>query len=68
MARKKKLNTLAAALTIAATGVIGLLVWNYIIKPRRNKLKNASMFDIIDSPLPGEVLDAQFELVDDQQT
>lgn len=68
MARKKKLNPLAAALTIAAIGVTGFVVWTYIIKPRRNKLKNASMFDIIDSPLPGEVLDAQFELVDDQQT
>lgn len=68
MARKKKLNPLAAALTIAAIGVTGFVVWTYIIKPRRNKLKNASMFDIIDSQAPGEVLDAQFELVDDQQT
>lgn len=68
MARKKKLNPLAAALTIAAIGVTGFVVWTYIIKPRRNKLKNASMFDILDSQAPGEVLDAQFELVDDQQT
>ena len=68
MARKKKLNPLAAALTIAAIGVTGFVVWTYIIKPRRNKLKNASMFDIMDSQAPGEVLDAQFELVDDQQT
>ena len=69
MARKKKLNPLAAALTIAAIGVTGFVVWTYIIKPRRNKLKNASMFDIIDSePERNEVLDAQFELVDDQQT
>jgi hypothetical protein len=69
MARKKKLNPLAAALTIAAIGVTGFVVWTYIIKPRRNKLKNASMFDIMDSePERNEVLDAQFELVDDQQT
>jgi hypothetical protein len=68
MARKKKLNPLAAALTIAAIGVTGFVVWTYIIKPRRNKLKSASMFDILDSQAPGEVLDAQFELVDDQQT
>jgi hypothetical protein len=68
MARKKKLNPLAAALTIAAIGVTGFVVWTYIIKPRRNKLKSASMFDIMDSQAPGEVLDAQFELVDDQQT
>jgi hypothetical protein len=60
---------LAAALTIAAIGVTGFVVWTYIIKPRRNKLKNASMFDIMDSePERNEVLDAQFELVDDQQT
>jgi hypothetical protein len=69
MARKKKLNPLAAALTLAAIGVTGFVVWTYIIKPRRNKLKNASMFDIMDSePERNEVLDAQFELVDDQQT
>jgi hypothetical protein len=68
MARKKKLNPIATALTIAAVGLTGWAIWTYIIKPRRNKLKSASMFDIIDSePTPGEVLDAQFEIVDDQQ-
>jgi hypothetical protein len=63
MARKKKLNPMATALTIAAVGVTGWVVWNYIIKPRRNKLKTESMG--VDS-IPNEILDAQFEIIDDQ--
>jgi hypothetical protein len=63
MARKKKLNPMATALTIAAVGVTGWVVWNYIIKPRRNKLKQESMG--VDS-IPSEILDAQFEVIDDQ--
>ena len=63
MARKKKLNPLATALTIAAVGVTGWAVWNFIIKPRRNKLKQESMG--VDS-IPSEILDAQFEVIDDQ--
>ena len=54
---------MATALTIAAVGVTGWGVWNYIIKPRRNKLKTESMG--VDS-IPSEILDAQFEIVDDQ--
>ena len=63
MARKKKLNPMATALTIAAVGVTGWFVWNYIIKPRRNKLKQESIG--VDS-IPSEILDAQFEIIDDQ--
>jgi hypothetical protein len=63
---KKKLNPIATALTIAALGVTGWAVWNYVIKPRRDKKRVASMG--VDSIINNEVLDAQFELVDDQQT
>jgi|688.fasta_scaffold1677587_1 hypothetical protein len=62
---KKKLNPIATALTIAALGVTGWAVWNYVIKPRRDKKRVESMG--VDS-INNEVLDAQFELVDDQQT
>jgi len=67
MATKKKINPLATALVIAGVGVTGWLVWTYIIAPRRNKLRQASMQDIIDSePAPADVLDAQFEVIDRQ--
>jgi hypothetical protein len=62
---KKKLNPIATALTIAALGVTGWAVWTYVIKPRRDKKRVESMG--VDS-INNEVLDAQFELVDDQQT
>jgi hypothetical protein len=65
MATKKKFNPLAAAITIAAIGATGFLVWNFIIKPRRKK-KEQDISDLIAS-YPKEVLDAQFEIVDDQQ-
>ncbi len=68
MARKKKMNPIATALVIATIGVTGWAVWNYIIKPRRQSKKNASMFDIMDSePTPAEIVDAQFEVINDQQ-
>jgi hypothetical protein len=67
MATKKKINPIATALTIAAVGFTGWAIWTYVIKPRRNKLKNASMQDIIDSePEPADVLDATFEVVNNQ--
>jgi hypothetical protein len=66
MARKKKLNPIATALTIAAVGLTGWALWKYVIEPRRNKLKVASM---VDSPIDtNEILDAQFEdVTNDQQ-
>ena len=64
MAKKKKLNPMATALTIAAVGVTGWAIWTYIIKPRRNKLKAESMG--VDS-IPSEILDAQFEIVENDQ-
>jgi hypothetical protein len=62
---KKKLNPIATALTIAALGATGWAIWTYVIKPRRDKKRVESMG--VDS-INNEVLDAQFELVDDQQT
>lgn len=64
MARKKKINPLATAVTIAAVGFTGWAVWNFIIKPQRDKKRAASM-QPVDS-IPGEILDAQFEVVDEQ--
>jgi hypothetical protein len=64
MARKKTINPVATALTIAAVGFTGWALWTYLIKPRREKMKRASM-EIIDS-VPSEILDAQFEQIDDQ--
>lgn len=61
---KKKINPLGTVLTIAAVGVTGWAVWNFIIKPRRDKKRIASM-GAVDS-VPGEILDAQFELIDEQ--
>jgi hypothetical protein len=62
---KKKLNPIATALTIAALGATGWALWMYVIKPRRDKKKLESMG--VDS-INNEILDAQYELVDDQQT
>lgn len=62
---KKKLNPIATALTIAALGATGWALWTYVIKPRRDKKKLESMG--VDS-INNEILDAQYELVDDQQT
>lgn len=64
MARKKKINPLATALTIAAIGATGWAVWNFIIKPQRDKKRAASMGPV--DSIPGEILDAQFEVVDEQ--
>ena len=66
MARKKKLNPIATALTIAGIGVTGWLVWKYVINPRRNKLKQESMG--VDLPIDqSEILDAQFEVIPNDQ-
>jgi hypothetical protein len=64
MATKKKFNPTAAALTILGVGVTGFLVWQFIIKPRREKNKK-QVTDLIAS-YPSEVLDAQFEQIDEQ--
>jgi len=62
---KKKFNPLAAGLTIAAIAGAGFLVYQFIIKPRRQK-KEQNISDLI-AGYPQEVLDAQFEVIDDQQ-
>jgi hypothetical protein len=64
MATKKKFNPTAAALTILGLGVVGFGVWQFIIKPRQEK-KKQQLNDLIAS-YPSEVLDAQFEQIDEQ--
>ncbi len=65
MARKKQFNPEAAALTLAGIAVISFGVYQLIIKPRQAK-KERQISDLIAS-YPSEVLDAQFEVIDDQQ-
>lgn len=63
---RKKINPLATALTIAAIGATGWAIYNFIIKPRREK-KRAELRNIVDS-LPAEILDAQTEVNETQIT
>jgi peptidoglycan/LPS O-acetylase OafA/YrhL len=66
MAQKKKLNPMATALTIAAVGVTGWILWKFVINPRRKKLKQESMG--VDLPIDqSEIFDAQFEIIDNDQ-
>lgn len=68
MARKKKLNPIATALTIAAVGLTGFVIWKLLIEFKRKKLKAASMQEIFDSePEPNDILDSQFEVVNTDQ-
>jgi len=68
MAQKKKLNPIATALTIAAVGLTGFAIYKLLIEPKRNKLKNASMQDILDSETEAnDILDASFEVVNSDQ-
>jgi hypothetical protein len=62
MARKKKLDPIATALTVAGIAAASWAVWKYVISPYRNKLKQSSMG--VDSPMNYEILDAQFEIID----
>jgi hypothetical protein len=62
MARKKKLDPIATALTVAGIAAASWAVWKYVISPYRNKLKQSSMG--VDSSINDEILDAQFEILD----
>jgi hypothetical protein len=64
MATKKKIDPTAAALTILGIAAVSFGVWQFIIKPKREK-KNQQINDLIAS-YPSEVLDAQFEQIDEQ--
>jgi hypothetical protein len=65
MARKKKLDPIATALTVAGIAAASWAVWKYVISPYRNKLKQSSMG--VDSSINDEILDAQFEILDNGQ-
>jgi len=68
MAQKKKLNPIATALTIAAVGLTGFAIYKLLIEPKRNKLKNASMQDVLDTQTEAnDILDASFEVVNTDQ-
>lgn len=64
MARKRKLNPIATALTLAGLGVTGFLVWKFVIKPYKAKKLQQTKGFIIDS-----MIDADFtEITPDQET
>lgn len=56
MARKKNINPIAAALTLAVIGGVGFALFKYVIKPRRTRLKQQNLI-----ASNQEILDAQFE-------
>jgi len=63
MARKKKLNPIATALTIAGLGVTGFLLWKFVIKPYRAKKLQETKGTILDS-----VIDTNYtEITPDQE-
>jgi len=66
MAKKKEIDPIATALTVAGIAAAGWAVWKYVISPYRNKLKQSSMGGV-DSPINSEILDAQFEIIDNGQ-
>jgi hypothetical protein len=43
MARKKQLNPMATALTLAALGVTGFVIYKFIIKPRIDRKKDIAI-------------------------
>lgn len=63
MARKKNIDPLAAGLTIGAVALGGWLIWKYFIDPKRQEKKAQSM----GVDLPNEIMDAQFEIIDNGQ-
>lgn len=65
MARKKNIDPLAAALIIGAVGLGSWLIWKNFIDPKRQDKKAQSMG--VDSSINGEILDAQFEIIDNDQ-
>ncbi len=65
MAKKKEVDPIATALTIAGIAAASWAVWKYVISPYRNKLKQSSMG--VDSSINDEILDAQFEILDNGQ-
>ena len=59
---KKKINVVATAITLATVGVIGWGVWQFIIKPRRQKKIQESLI----AGSNEEILDSTFEIVENE--
>jgi hypothetical protein len=60
MARKKQLNPMATALTLAALGLTVFGIYKFIIKPRINRKKDLSI-NFNTEQQNSDILDAQFE-------
>jgi hypothetical protein len=60
MARKKQLNPMATALTLAALGITGFVIYKFIIKPRIDRKKDLSI-NFNTEQQNSDILDAQFE-------
>jgi hypothetical protein len=60
MARKKTLNPMATALTLAALGVTGFVIYKFIIKPRIDRKKDIAM-NLNTDQQNLDILDAEFE-------
>jgi hypothetical protein len=64
--RKKKINPIATVVTIAALGLTGWAVYKFFIKPVLAK-RRIGTSPIIDADI-NDVMDANFEIVDNNQT
>jgi hypothetical protein len=62
MARKKQLNPMATALTLAALGVTGFLIYKFIIKPRVDRKKDIAI-NFNTEQQNSDILDAEFEQI-----
>jgi hypothetical protein len=62
MARKKQLNPMATALTLAALGVTGFIIYKFILKPRIDRKKDLSI-NFNTEQQNSDILDAEFEQI-----
>jgi hypothetical protein len=62
MARKKQLNPMATALTLAALGITGFVIYKFIIKPRIDRKKDLSV-NFTTEQQNSDILDAEFEQI-----
>jgi len=64
--RKKKINPIATVVTIAALGLTGWAVYKFLVKPALAK-RRVGNAQIIDADI-NETMDANFEVIDNNQT
>jgi hypothetical protein len=64
--RKKKINPIATAITIIGLGVTGWAIYKFLIKPAIAK-RRVGVSPIIDADI-NETMDANFEIIDNNQT